>query len=690
MFKRFSTADFVPLGLLALLVFSTIFERFNVFLPEWGFSLKLSLIILPIAALVLLFQKRLRFNPTFLFPFLALVILVEALSIIFSFDRFQSFQVVVFHLLMLGLFYLIIWSTRSERDLDRLVWTWGAGAATVALLGIWQFARYAGGWDPTLPFDRWFAAKTLPAGAFVQTLYEWLNLTFLRPSSTFIDVSTGASFSGIFLLLGLGWFLSWDRNDRRRLVIAVPLIFSALYFLVAVSRSAALGLVAGLAVFAYLNLKDRVDLRVLKRWLEIGLGLILAGGVFFSLGSAERWASTLTRLNYLRAAGEMFKHNPILGVGAGNFEPYYVKIVVPGAPAGYSHSIFLTWLGETGILGLAANLLLTAVLVFFLWTIVNSLKNNPRWYRRMAGLLAALVALVFANLFHAHYGLEFTWVLMGLAVSGYYLAKEKEANPKGLKFPTLRVDVLGVKVDNVTMEEALERVKEIFRRQAASYRIPAMIFTPNPEMIMSARKDKEFTQLLNKADLAVPDGVGLVWASRIWGTPFKERVAGTDLFLKLCGEVARRGGQVFLLEDPAGLQSAAIAAKKLKCQYPKLNVKTLVAEGSPAGDAQTVSAINQVVKSSSRPIDLLFVAYGHGKQERWIARNLDKIPVKIAMGVGGAFDFVAGSQTRAPFFLRCLGLEWLYRLVRQPWRIKRQLQLLPFIYLTFRESFRSG
>src|SRR3989344_1773497 len=103
--------------LLPLLLFSTIFERLNIFVPSLDFSLKISLILLPIAGLVLLLKKRLTFNPTFLFPALAAVVFTEVLSIIFSFDRFQSFQVVVFHLLMIGLFYLIIWSVRSERGL---------------------------------------------------------------------------------------------------------------------------------------------------------------------------------------------------------------------------------------------------------------------------------------------------------------------------------------------------------------------------------------------------------------------------------------------------------------------------------------------------------------------------------------------------------------------------------------------
>lgn len=725
---------------LPLVVFVAVFERFNIFIPALGFSLKLSLILLPIAALLLLVRRKLVFNPTFLFPSLALVILAEVLSIPFSFDPFQSFQVVVFHLLMIGLFYLIVWST-NVRGLTPIVWAWGIGAAVVSILGFWQFSRYFWGLDPTLPFDQWFTfAKSLPAGTFVQTFFSFfgLNAATLRPSSTFIDASTGASFVGIFLILGLGWFLSWNKDDRRRVLMGVLMVFSSIYFLIALSRSAVLGLVAGLAAFSYLVLRDRINVRKLKIIIVTVVLAVLGVGIWFSITSPERLGSTVARLKYVQAAVEMLKHNPITGVGAGNFEPYYTQVLHPGAPAGYSHSIFLTWLGELGILGFLANLLLIAAVVLIVRRSLRSLKQTSFWYTRLVALLAAFVTLVFANIFHAHYGLEFTWVLLGLIVAGYYSAKAEYYNraERGqyyqAKLSTINnqlstIDILGVKVDNVTMGEAVERVKEIFRQQAKEIafaikraqrvskrnvreanvngRRPfqqAMIVTPNPEMIISASKDKEFTQILNNADLAVPDGMGLVWASRIWGTPLQERVAGTDLFVELCAESSRRGGRVFFLEGPEGLHSSAKAARVLKGKYPKLQIAgTFAGDGSPHGDAETVRQINlstgsrltlseveRVNKSTNQPIDLLFVSYGHGKQERWIKRNLPKLDVKVAMGVGGAFDFVAGTQPRAPGLVRRLGFEWLYRLARQPGRIRRQLALLPFIFLTFREAFK--
>ncbi|HLD96379.1 MAG TPA: WecB/TagA/CpsF family glycosyltransferase, partial [Patescibacteria group bacterium] len=640
--------------LLPLLIFSTIFERLNIFIPSLDFSLKISLILLPITGLVLLLKKRLTPNPTFLFPALAAVVSTEILSIALSFDRFQSFQVVILHLLMIGLFYLIIWSGRSEGGLVRLVWAWGIGAATVALLGIWQFFHYALGGDPTLFFERWFSAKTLPADTFLQSLYGLISWRarwdigmldhFLRPPSTFIDVTTGASFVGIFLILGLGWFLSWKREDLRRVLMGVLLAVSSLYFLMAVSRSAALGLLVGMGLFAYLYLKELINPWFLKAAIATAATAVLGLGFFFT--TTNRLGSTLNRLIYVQDAWQMFIKNPLFGVGVGNFEPYCRTVLNPGSPACYSHSIFLTWLGEMGIVGLAANLFLVATLIYFLYRLFDRLKRENVWKWRIAGLLAAYVALLFANIFHAHYGLEFTWVLTGLAVSGYYLAKRSsELNPEGLESPTLRVDVLGIKVHNVTMAEAVERVKGFFASGRQAY-----VVTSNSEMVIAGRRDKEFTQILNQADLAVPDTVGLVWASRIWGTPLKERVAGTDLLPRLCEEAARRGGRVLLLEGPEGLRSASAAAEELRRRYPKIDVEALVIGADQ--DDQAVVAIRNI--SRGRDFDLLFVAYGHGKQERWISRNLKRIPVKVAMGVGGALDFIAGKQIRAPKMMRSL------------------------------------
>jgi len=671
---------------LLFLVISTVFERFNIFIAPLDFSLKLSLILLLVVGLVLILRKKLTFNPTFLFPFLVAVVAVEGLSIFSSYNRFQSFQVVVLHLMMIGLLYLIVWGcakvrsgaqvNADSRGFASTIYGWLIGALLVSLLGFWQFWRYLAGQPPSIFLDRILGAKTLGAAVFVQSFF---GRTFLRPSSTFTDTNTAASFVGIAIILGLGSFLVLRRRGER-LFLAFSVLTLSPFFLMSLSRSAILGLAVGLAVFSAFSFWGRIKKVVIVAAVVAFLTTIGVAVGYFSLAQPERAESSITRLGYVRAVVEMVKHNPILGIGVGNFERYYTEIVSPAEPFGYSHSIFLTWLGETGVLGLMANLALIGAVVLILGRETLRHPAGSFWRLRLSSLLGAYVALVIANIFHAHYGLEFTWVLLGLCVSGYYLAKSERLLPAKLSGLQKKVDVLGVGVNNVTMAEAVARVKGFFRegKQAA-------IFTPNPEMVMLARRDPSFRKVLNGADLSVPDGIGLVWASRILGTPLAERVAGRKLFLELCAEAARRGGRIFLLGAMPG--SAEKAARELKRRYPKLRIAgTFAGDGSPEGDKVTVEAINRL---ANRPIDLLFVAYGHGKQERWIARNLKRVPVKVAMGVGGTLDYVAGTAPKVPSLVENFGMEWLYRLVRQPWRLRRQLVLFPFAALVFRESLRN-
>ena len=180
--------------LVPLLAFSTIFERFNVFLSSWDFSLKLSLILLPPVIFALLLKRRMRFNPTVFFPLLLAVLFVELLSLVTSFDRLQSLQVVTLHLLMVILFYLVVWGLENARQLERVVFAWGGGALLVALLGFWQFWRFWEGRSPALFLDNILSAKSLSATTFVQHLW---GRNLLRPSATFINTNTAASFIAI-------------------------------------------------------------------------------------------------------------------------------------------------------------------------------------------------------------------------------------------------------------------------------------------------------------------------------------------------------------------------------------------------------------------------------------------------------------------------------------------------------------
>lgn len=235
-------------------------------------------------------------------------------------------------------------------------------------------------------------------------------------------------------------------------------------------------------------------------------------------------------------------------------------------------------------------------------------------------------------------------------------------------------EILKIKISNVNYNEVLEEVKKWFISGSGKH----SIFTPNPEIIVAAQKNKKLKQIINNADLALPDGIGLVLASRFLGRPLKERVTGADFMEKLCEWAEVEGLRIGLIGG--GKSVAAKAVECLKKKHPKLKVVLAAEEW---GDWGKRSEIGQ----STPLIDFLFVAFGAPKQEIWISENLPKLPVKVAMGVGGGFDYLAGLVPRAPKWVQKAGFEWFWRLIHQPWRVRRQLNLLYFIFLVFREKY---
>ncbi len=226
----------------------------------------------------------------------------------------------------------------------------------------------------------------------------------------------------------------------------------------------------------------------------------------------------------------------------------------------------------------------------------------------------------------------------------------------------MKVDVLGVKIDDLSMAEALSVVEKWIWHPGKHY-----IVTPNPEFLVAAQKDQVFKKILNDADLSIPDGAGLKLSGKV-GSSF----SGTDFMEKLICLAAEKGFVVGFLGGKEGI--AKKCAECLSKKYRGLKVAFTETGGKVDNKGQTSSV-------KILPCDLLFVAFGHLKQEKWMAANLEKIPVKVAMGVGGSFDYFSGTVLRAPKFMRNLGLEWLFRLILQPWRIKRQLALVKYLWL---------
>lgn len=292
----------------------------------------------------------------------------------------------------------------------------------------------------------------------------------------------------------------------------------------------------------------------------------------------------------------------------------------------------------------------------------------------------------------------------------------------------MKIDILGVKIDNVNLTEVLSIVEKWIWNPGPDSRgsrtnVPInrdsvrisfvgkirrekhYIVTPNLEFILAAQADPEFKRILNRADLAIPDSSSLGFSSwllkknilirlALWPlffVPLKQlmhfdRISGTDLTEALCRLSAEKGFVTGFLGGRKGV--AERCAERLRKKYPKLKVAFAESGGEVDDDGRWKQTTNLSSNIKIMPLDILFVAFGHIKQEKWIVNNLENIPVKLAIGVGGAFDYLSGDVFRAPLWIRSLGFEWLFRLIVQPWRIKRQLALLRYVWLliTFRKS----
>jgi N-acetylglucosaminyldiphosphoundecaprenol N-acetyl-beta-D-mannosaminyltransferase len=239
------------------------------------------------------------------------------------------------------------------------------------------------------------------------------------------------------------------------------------------------------------------------------------------------------------------------------------------------------------------------------------------------------------------------------------------------------VDILGVRVDDVTYAEALAILG-----QAIQARVPHVVTTPNPEFVMLARRDAAFRAALNRAALNIPDGIGLLLAARLAGDRLRAHVQGTDLVLMLAAESAARGERWFLLGGQGDV--AARAASMLRTHFSGLQIAGSL-PGSPRAedDAPTRAAI-----LAAGRVDVLLVAYGAPKQEHWLDRNLAALDIPVGIGVGGVFSYLSGTAPRAPGWVRRIHFEWLHRLISQPWRWRRQMALPVFAGLAVAKAVR--
>lgn len=243
-----------------------------------------------------------------------------------------------------------------------------------------------------------------------------------------------------------------------------------------------------------------------------------------------------------------------------------------------------------------------------------------------------------------------------------------------------RLRILGVAIDDVTLSEAVARLQQWVRQGTGHLR---HVVTVNPEFIIAARQQPPFHRALNAADLATADGVGIILAARLLGRPLRGRVTGVDLVEALA---AAQDPEMRLFLLGAGPGIAERAATELTARYPGCVISSTWA-GSPRPE-DSAEIVERVQRSGA---NVLLVAFGHPQQDLWIAEHraeLASCGILVAMGIGGTLDYLAGVVPRAPKLIRRLGFEWLYRLIRQPWRWRRQLALPQFIALILRERLR--
>jgi N-acetylglucosaminyldiphosphoundecaprenol N-acetyl-beta-D-mannosaminyltransferase len=237
-----------------------------------------------------------------------------------------------------------------------------------------------------------------------------------------------------------------------------------------------------------------------------------------------------------------------------------------------------------------------------------------------------------------------------------------------------RVDILGIGFDRLDLTQAAEHIAQRHARGERSF-----VITANPEFVMLARNDREVGAIARSADLVVADGTGVLVASRLLGSALPARVPGRLLVPAVLARIAPTGSSVFLLGAGPGV--ADRAARRLSQLFPAIRIAGAHA-GSPSTDEDEVIRA-QIDDSGAR---VLLVAYGMPAQERWLARNLPRLPsVRVAIGVGGVFDQLAGRVRMPPSFVHAVGFEWLWRLLFEPRRWRRQRVLPVFVALVLRE-----
>lgn len=246
----------------------------------------------------------------------------------------------------------------------------------------------------------------------------------------------------------------------------------------------------------------------------------------------------------------------------------------------------------------------------------------------------------------------------------------------------MRMDFLNTRVDNLTMEEALVKTQKLIEENKTAY-----VVTPNVDHIVVMEKDEEFSKLYREADLILTDGKPLIWISKLYGTPIKEKISGSDFFPELCGLATEKGYSIFILGAAEGV--AAKAAENLQRKYPGLQIAgTYSPPFAFEENAEELQKIETMIRAAKPTI--LAVSLGSPKGEKFIYRHKDTYGVPLSISIGATIDFEAGNVKRAPKWMSDHGLEWLYRMTKEPKRLAKRYVVDAVEILPIAWKYRKG
>ncbi len=403
------------------------------------------------------------------------------------------------------------------------------------------------------------------------------------------------------------------------------------------------------------------------------IGLIAAGAAagalrrdYPSLGSSAHWSLGFA-LGAITITG-MLKNTAFLVLG--------VPLLALGVPVGETTYAIVYRVGrgrQRLALGQRWELLHEALIRSGL-----SPKRTVRLFH-LATFYLCLVALALVLIVRVTFVVKLAMLVaaLGFGFAVFFLLSRLWSEPEeSARASEDHVDMFGVPLARLDMAGALERIDQFIEDRS-----PHMVITSDTPGIVRARDDAEYQEIVRSADMVTADGRGVVWMARVLRLPMRERVSGVDLVQGICGRAVEKSYSVYLLGAGPGV--AEEAAKALEAGCPGLRVA-----GTRHGYFSEEEEPEVVRRIAEAKPDILLVALGAPKQEKWIRRHMDELQVPVAIGVGGTFDVLAGRVPRAPEWMQRAGLEWLFRLLREPKRLPRMWALPRLVWMTLWEALR--